>query len=317
MLGPLYSFGDGPLWLRFLFPTSPPHITTPVTAFGRRCTPWCTGALPGLVFGCSFWVWCLVLLDKDDRCKFKARCALLIFLHYATSHPLYTYAFVSPRSKRVLYRQDAIFLVTTFPMRSARANSGLPTDGEPLVAVRSPLALDSQDDSTFQQWKAGDALPDFDDHVTGESMVDDPNFACADTPDVPPDWPRRYPYHPSFGSPSTVPVPVPTLFPSPSLETIPTAPPVTFDSDFSASWDARASRDLGDGASSFSDADDDMRASTADASALEMPVPYSIQDRDKDLSRGMGHHLRWPLPPPASAVTPTPHQCRPLRSPLL
>ncbi len=80
-------------------------------------------------FGCG----ALVLLDKDDRCKFKARCALLIFLHYATSHPLYTYAFFSPRSKRVLYRQDAIFLVTTFPMRSARAASGLPPDGEPLI----------------------------------------------------------------------------------------------------------------------------------------------------------------------------------------
>ena len=221
-------------------------------------------------FGCG----ALVLLDKDNRCKFKARCALLSFLHYATSHPLYTYAFFSPHSKRVLYCQDAIFLVTTFPMRSARANSGLPTDGEPLVAVRSPLALDTQDDSTFQQWKVGDALPDFDDHVTGESLVDDPNFTCADPPDVPPDWPRRYPYHPSFGSPSTVPVPVPTLFPSPS-RLIPTALPVALDPVFSASWDARASSDLGDGASSSSDTDDDMRASTADTSALELPVPFS------------------------------------------
>jgi hypothetical protein len=40
-------------------------------------------------FGCG----ALVLLDKDDRAKFKTRCVLLIFIHYATSHPLYTYAF--------------------------------------------------------------------------------------------------------------------------------------------------------------------------------------------------------------------------------
>ncbi len=89
-------------------------------------TPWSFGAL--------------VLLDKDARSKFQARCALLIFLHYA---------FFSPRSKRVIFRQDAIFLVTTFPMRSTRTNSGLPPDGEPLIAVRSPLALDSLDDFNF------------------------------------------------------------------------------------------------------------------------------------------------------------------------
>ncbi len=127
----------------------------------------------------------------------------------------------------MIYRQDAIFLVNTFPMRFARTLSGLPSDGEPLVAVRSSLALETQDEVSFQHWKAGDVLPDYDDHVTGEScftLVDEPNFAREDSPDVPLDWPRRYPYHPSFGSPSTVPVPVPILFPSSPRRLNPQAP---------------------------------------------------------------------------------------------
>jgi hypothetical protein len=139
----------------------------------------------------------------------------MIFLHYATSHPLYTYAFFSPRSKRVLYRQDAIFLVTTFPMRTARLNSGFPADGESLVAFRSPLAsaVAHHDDLSFQKWQVGDDLPAYEDHVTGVSLGDDPNFIREESPDFPLDWPRRYPHHPSFGPPSTVPVPVPNSFP--------------------------------------------------------------------------------------------------------
>ena len=167
-------------------------------------------------FGCG----ALVLLDKDDRAKFQTRCALLIFIHYATSHPLYTYAFFSPRTKRVLFRQDAIFLVTTFPMRQARVNAGLPADGEALVAIRSPLAPaipDPETDMSFRHWQAGDLLPAYDDHVHGIPLVDDLAFDRLDTPALPTDWPRRYPHHPSFGSQSTVPVPVPPLFPSSPL----------------------------------------------------------------------------------------------------
>jgi hypothetical protein len=37
---------------------------------------------------------------------------------------------------------------------------------------------------------------------------------ALDTPDVPLDWPRRFPYHPLFGPCSTVPVPLPSVFPS-------------------------------------------------------------------------------------------------------
>ena len=108
-------------------------------------------------FGCG----ALVLLDKDDRAKFQTRCALMIFVHYATSHPIYTYAFYSPRTKKVLFRQDAIFLVTHFPMRIARTAAGLPPTGEPLVAIRSPLGPYAPDDDlSFQQWASGDSLPD-------------------------------------------------------------------------------------------------------------------------------------------------------------
>jgi hypothetical protein len=115
-------------------------------------------------FGCG----ALVLLDKEDREKFQSRCALLIFIHYATSHPLYTYAFYSPRTKRVLYRQDAIFLVTLFPMRLARTASGISADGDTLVPLRSPLGLTApQDELSFGQWNYGDALPTYDDHVSG------------------------------------------------------------------------------------------------------------------------------------------------------
>jgi hypothetical protein len=148
-------------------------------------------------FGCG----ALVLLDKDDRAKFKTRCVLLSFIHYTTSHPLYTYAFYSPRSKRVLYRQDAIFLVDTFPMRHARASIGLPRDGETLTAFRSPLAsaLDPNHDLSFREWKTGDSLPAFDDHATGIALHDDLHASRTDTPDFPLDWPRRFPHHPAFG----------------------------------------------------------------------------------------------------------------------
>ena len=80
-------------------------------------------------FGCGV----LVLLPKAERAKFKSRCALMIFIHYADDHPLYTYAVYSPMTKRVLMRQDCIFLTKLFPMRIARVSSGMSPDGEPLV----------------------------------------------------------------------------------------------------------------------------------------------------------------------------------------
>ena len=55
-------------------------------------------------FGCA----ALILLEKEDRAKFQSTCAMVIFVHYAQDHPLYTYAFFSPRTKRILFRQDGL-----------------------------------------------------------------------------------------------------------------------------------------------------------------------------------------------------------------
>ena len=46
----------------------------------------------------------LVMLTKDETTKFKSRCALMIFVHYAVQHPLYTRAVYSPKTKRVVHR---------------------------------------------------------------------------------------------------------------------------------------------------------------------------------------------------------------------
>jgi hypothetical protein len=115
-------------------------------------------------FGCG----ALILRDSDDRPKFQARCTLMIFLHYADEHPMFTYAFYSQRTKRVLYRQNAIFLPTLFPMRLARQASGLGTDGDTIVTFRSPASLrnESPPELSFGEWSVTDSLPEFEDDVT-------------------------------------------------------------------------------------------------------------------------------------------------------
>jgi hypothetical protein len=131
-------------------------------------------------FGCG----ALILNDADDRSKFQSRCTMMIFLHYADEHPLFTYAFYSPRTKRVLYRQDArtkrvlyrqdcIFLTSVFPMRSARIASGLTSDGQPLVVFRSPLIVrnESPTEYSFADWNPSDPLPTYDDDVTGFTLT--------------------------------------------------------------------------------------------------------------------------------------------------
>ncbi len=50
-------------------------------------------------------------------------------------------AFFSPRTKRVVYRQDAIFLPSLFPMRLARIASGESADRDVLLTFRSPASL--------------------------------------------------------------------------------------------------------------------------------------------------------------------------------
>jgi hypothetical protein len=151
-------------------------------------------------FGCA----ALVMLTEDEREKFKATCAMLIFIHYALDHPLYTYAFFSPRTKRVLFRQDCIFLPEIFPMREARTRIGLLPDGEPLLTYR---ARQVEGDDSFGKWKEDDPLPLFQDHVTGFTLASPPDETSRQTPEKPKEWPRHRPFHPAFGAQSVVEVP--------------------------------------------------------------------------------------------------------------
>ncbi len=124
-------------------------------------------------FGCA----ALILLDKEDRGKFKATCAMLIFVHYALNHPLYTYAFFSPRTKRIVYRQDCIFLPDVFPMRSARAAGGFDPEGEALIThrPRSCYGKKNKEGDSLDDWKEGSALPAYEDHITGHTLVSPPD----------------------------------------------------------------------------------------------------------------------------------------------
>jgi hypothetical protein len=156
-------------------------------------------------FGCG----ALILRDSDDRPKFKSKCTLMIFLHYADEHPMFTYAFFSPRTKRVLYRQDAIFLPTLFPMRVARQASGLAVEGEALVTFRSPATLrdGSDPELSFGTWAESDLLPDYEDDVTGFSLGSPPGPLVHQPQEIP-ELPVHVPDHPSF-PPSAVEVPIP------------------------------------------------------------------------------------------------------------
>ena len=150
-------------------------------------------------FGCG----ALILNDVDDRSKFKSRCTLMIFLHYADEHPLFTYAFYSPRTKRVVHRQDCIFLTSVFPMRTARVASGLPAEGDALHTFRSPLSMreGSPLEFSFQDWDTTDPLPEYEDDVNGFSLVIPPGNLVVSPMSIP-DLPVHIPHHPSFGEPS-------------------------------------------------------------------------------------------------------------------
>jgi hypothetical protein len=125
-------------------------------------------------FGCG----AVILNDVDAQSKFKSRCTLMIFLHYADEHPLFTYAFYSPRTKRVLHRQDCIFLTSVFPMRSARVASSLDSEGDALVAFRSPASMrdGSPSQFSFADWGSSDPLPDYEDDVSGFTLSAPPDL---------------------------------------------------------------------------------------------------------------------------------------------
>ncbi len=92
----------------------------------------------------------------------------MIFLHYADDHPLFAYAFFSPKTKRIVHRQDVIFLPSVFSIRSAHLESGLCPEGEALVSYRSPpsVSQSTPDELSFHGWAAQDPLPDFEDEIS-------------------------------------------------------------------------------------------------------------------------------------------------------
>jgi hypothetical protein len=156
-------------------------------------------------FGCGV----LVLLTEEERGKFQSRCALMIFIHYANQHPLYTYAVFSPRTKRVLYRQDCIFLTNLFPMRNARAKEGLCLEGDTIIPYRSPesVRVGGQEDFSFRDWDINQPIPDYQDHVTGHNLTRPNKPLIKETEAKPLGYPYVQPNDPRFGPPSVVKVP--------------------------------------------------------------------------------------------------------------
>jgi hypothetical protein len=157
----------------------------------------------------------LVLLTKGERAKFKARCALMVFVHYPDDHPLYTYAVYSPLTKRVLMRQDCIFLPTLFPMRAARSAAGMTPDGEPLIPFRSPSGIceGSDPDFSFDGWSESDPLPEYEDQAQAHGYrltrpLD--SELIGEESDLRPSNTLHYPSHPSFGETSVVAVRAPS-----------------------------------------------------------------------------------------------------------
>ena len=149
----------------------------------------------------------LILLTKDERKKFGSRCALVVFTHYATQHPTYTYGFWSPRTGREIFRRDAIFLVDVFPLRWG--NEPGCKDGAmvtPCACERAAGSIRGTDDD-FPEW-AGPTLPSFVNLTIGKGSED-----SAETPaDFPPSrhisGDSALPAHASFGV-SAVQVPLP------------------------------------------------------------------------------------------------------------
>jgi hypothetical protein len=158
-------------------------------------------------FGCGV----LVLLTEAERGKFHSRCALMIFVHYANQHPLYTYAVYSPRTKRILYCQDCIFLTNLFPMRKVRANEGLSVEGDVILPYRSPVSVrhGCQEDLSFQDWEDHQPLPQYQDHVTGFRLKRPKGTRKKGEP-RPAEHPYVLPNDPRFGPPSVVRVPFQT-----------------------------------------------------------------------------------------------------------
>ncbi len=210
--------------------------STPYTLIHGESFPDSSIVVP---FGCAV----LVLRDSDDRAKFVNRAVLMVFVHYSEDHPLFTYAVYSPRTKRILHRQDVIFMTSVFPMRLARVASGLGPSGDALTLFRSPTSVleGCPPDLSFGDWGVHDNLPTYDDDVSGfgESA---PYGSYVEVPEDASGVPVHNPSHPSFAV-SSVLVPVsavpsinidssqprllrPVLLPHAVVESIPTDEPV-------------------------------------------------------------------------------------------
>jgi hypothetical protein len=178
--------------------------STPYTLLHGESFPDASLVVP---FGCAV----LILRDSNDRPKFKNRAVLMVFVHYSSDHPLFTYAVYSPRTKRVLHRQDVIFLTSVFPMRAARVAAGMGPEGETLTVFRSPASLLDECDPalSFGTWQTTDPLPDFDDDVAGYGLAP-PYEDLVVIPEVLEGVPVVNPTHPSF-PPSSVMVPIPAV----------------------------------------------------------------------------------------------------------
>ncbi len=145
----------------------------------------------------------------------------MIFVHYADSHLLYTYAVYSPRTRKVLMRQDCIFLTKLFPMRIARAATGMGPNGEAFHPVRAPMGtLCNDQEVSFGNWVPTDPLPHYDDHVTNLKLQRPDDSESISTSDKQghsgtassSGGSVHYPSHPAFGPPSSVPVHTPRGF---------------------------------------------------------------------------------------------------------
>jgi hypothetical protein len=135
----------------------------------------------------------------------------MIFMHYADRHPLFTYAFYPPKTKRVVFRQDCIFLSTLFPMRHACFQVGMNPNRKRLVTYRSPgIMRDGPQAVSFQDWSEADPLPSFDDDVSGFELYSPGCFPEAVATQRPEDHPRYCPDRHEF-EPSFVRVPAPTV----------------------------------------------------------------------------------------------------------
>jgi hypothetical protein len=173
-------------------------------------------------FGCA----ALILLDDDEQAKFKSRCVLMLFMHYADRHPLFTYAFYSPKTKRVVFRQDCIFLPTVFPMRNARSLAGQNPDGEQLVTYRSPGVMrDGPREVSFLDRTTADPLPSYDDDVSGFELYSPGCFPEEIVTPRPADHPGNCPDREEF-APSFVRIPAPTV-PTGEIVPAPVTPPTT------------------------------------------------------------------------------------------